>query len=82
MKPTAAHPVKQMRERVGLSLFDLALRCRVNVGTIATIERGTVAYPRLDIAGAIAAGLGVPLQTLHDEITAWNEGRQPSRKAS
>jgi DNA-binding XRE family transcriptional regulator len=55
--------VKQHRERVGLSQEALARQLGVSRQTIVSIERG-LSEPRVLLALAIAAALGVAVQEL------------------
>jgi transcriptional regulator with XRE-family HTH domain len=55
--------VRALREAMGLSLRDLALRSGVSAPMLSQVERGETS-PTLQIAGRIAAGLDLRLSQL------------------
>jgi transcriptional regulator with XRE-family HTH domain len=55
--------VKALRESGGLSLRDLAERCKVSAPMLSQVERGETS-PTLTVAARIAAGLGLRLSQL------------------
>src|SRR5216117_3846653 len=61
---TAVGPrVKALREAMGLSLRDLALRSAVSAPMLSQVERGETS-PTLSVASRIAAGLELSLSQL------------------
>jgi transcriptional regulator with XRE-family HTH domain len=62
--PTAVGPrVRALREAMGLSLRELALRCAVSAAMLSQVERGETS-PTLAVASRIAAGLELRLSQL------------------
>jgi len=62
--PTAIGPrVRVLREAMGLSLRELALRCGVSAAMLSQVERGETS-PTLQVAARIAAGLDLRLSQL------------------
>ncbi len=62
--PTAVGPrVRALREAMGLSLRELALRCGVSSAMLSQVERGETS-PTLQVASRIAAGLELRLSQL------------------
>jgi transcriptional regulator with XRE-family HTH domain len=62
--PTAVGPrVRALREAMGLSLRELALRCGVSAAMLSQVERGETS-PTLAVAARIAAGLELRLSQL------------------
>jgi transcriptional regulator with XRE-family HTH domain len=62
--PTAVGPrVRALREAMGLSLRELALRCGVSAAMLSQVERGETS-PTLHVASRIAAGLELSLSQL------------------
>src|ERR1700694_5624865 len=61
---TAAGPrVRALREAMGLSLRELALRCGVSSAMLSQVERGETS-PTLQVAARIAGGLELRLSQL------------------
>ena len=61
---TAVGPrVRALREAMGLSLRELALRCGVSAAMLSQVERGETS-PTLHVAARIAAGLDLRLSQL------------------
>src|SRR5580692_5791649 len=61
---TAVGPrVRALREAMGLSLRELALRCGVSSAMLSQVERGETS-PTLHVAARIAAGLELRLSQL------------------
>jgi transcriptional regulator with XRE-family HTH domain len=62
--PTAVGPrVRALREAMGLSLRELALRCGVSSAMLSQVERGETS-PTLQVAARIASGLELRLSQL------------------
>jgi len=62
--PTAVGPrVRALREAMGLSLRELALRCGVSSAMLSQVERGETS-PTLHVAARIASGLELRLSQL------------------
>ena len=62
--PTAVGPrVRALREAMGLSLRELALRCGVSAAMLSQVERGETS-PTLQVAARIAPGLELRLSQL------------------
>jgi len=62
--PTAVGPrVRALREAMGLSLRELALRCGVSSAMLSQVERGETS-PTLQVAARIATGLELRLSAL------------------
>jgi transcriptional regulator with XRE-family HTH domain len=62
--PTAVGPrVRALREAMGMSLRELALRCGVSSAMLSQVERGETS-PTLHVAARIAAGLELRLSQL------------------
>src|SRR5262245_6780169 len=61
--------VRGLRADLGLGLDALASKCRVSRSMISLVERGE-SSPTAVVLEKIAAGLGVPLATLFDDVSA------------
>ncbi len=61
--------VRGLRAELGLSLDALASKCRVSRSMISLVERGE-SSPTAVVLEKIAAGLGVSLATLFDDVSA------------
>ena len=61
--PGVGERVRRLREAMGLSLRDLAVRSGVSAPTVSQLERGE-SSPTLAVAAKIAAGLGLTLSQL------------------
>jgi transcriptional regulator with XRE-family HTH domain len=64
-----AHRVRHLRAELGLSLEALASKCDVSRSMISLVERGE-SSPTAVVLEKIATGLGVPLASLFDDVTA------------
>jgi transcriptional regulator with XRE-family HTH domain len=64
-----AHRVRSLRAELGLSLEALAAKCDVSRSMISLVERGE-SSPTAVVLEKIATGLGVPLASLFDDVTA------------
>ncbi|MGD0198139.1 MAG: XRE family transcriptional regulator [Solirubrobacteraceae bacterium] len=81
--PTAVGPrVRALREAMGLSLRELALRCGVSAPMLSQVERGETS-PTLQVASRIARGLDLRLSQLLrlDEAGAVTVVRTGERRA-
>ncbi len=63
-KPAISVNIKKYRERLGISQDTLSKRADVAFHTIAKIEAGSTADPRIDTVKKIADALGVKLDDL------------------
>jgi transcriptional regulator with XRE-family HTH domain len=61
--------VRSLRAELGLSLEALAAKCDVSRSMISLVERGE-SSPTAVVLEKIATGLGVPLASLFDDVTA------------
>jgi transcriptional regulator with XRE-family HTH domain len=61
--------VRQIRDALGMSQWDLAVKANIPQSTIHKIEVGKTTAPRVDTLEAIAEALGTSLRTL-----LWKEG--------
>ena len=61
--------VRTLRTDLGLSLDTLAAKCNVSRSMISLVERGE-SSPTAVVLEKIATGLGVPLATLFDDLSA------------
>ena len=80
----SAPRVRALREAMGLSLRELALRCGVSAPMLSQVERGETS-PTLQVAARIAAGLDLRLSQLlrldeDGSVTIVRAGRAPARR--
>jgi len=84
--PTAVGPrVRALREAMGLSLRELALRCGVSSAMLSQVERGETS-PTLQVATRIATGLELRLSQLlrldeSGSVTIVRAGERRKRKS-
>src|SRR5215470_11904809 len=64
-----ARRVRALRADLGMTLDGLAAKSRVSRSMISLVERGE-SSPTAVVLEKIASGLGVPLATLFDDVTA------------
>src|SRR3984885_16229833 len=80
--PAVGPRVRALREAMGLSLRELALRCGVSAAMLSQVERGETS-PTLAVAARIAAGLELRLSQLLrlDESSSVTIVRAAERRA-
>jgi transcriptional regulator with XRE-family HTH domain len=65
----------RLRQRTGLSMYQLAQRTGLNRSTLMRIEDGTYAQPSVETLNALARELNVEPEELYDAV--WQDSDEP-----
>jgi transcriptional regulator with XRE-family HTH domain len=76
--PLLAVRLKSLRERLGMSQQDLAVKAGLSVSMVSQIEQGKKPDPRLSTIQALARALDLDCTTL---VEGGGNGRKPRRSA-